>query len=253
MTPSAADGQLSHQAGSVLLVCNAADVVAMVTEAIEQFALSLDVRRGTVAALDILARKKYEAVIVDLQLGNSADVFLRELHASPANHSAVTFTINTGTTAVQPGIHSGSMFTFCRPLTPTSINLTLKTAYGLILRERRRYFRCPVTMDAVLRTEDGQEVECQTVDVAEGGMSLRTTPDVKPSVRFTVHFTLPGQSLRLAVESAVRWHDEAGRIGLQFLALSPPQKTQLCAWLSGRFEDSLPEHVAVQFRHADRP
>ncbi len=253
MNPLVRDGEPPRLAGSVLFVCNDTEIVPMFTQAVEQFALALDVQRGTWAPLATLAQKKYDAVIVDMQLGTWAEAILRELSSSPANHSAVTFSITAHTPEIKQGLHSDSMFVFSRPLTQASINLTLKAAFGLILRERRRYFRCPIVMDVILRPEEGQELECQTANIGEGGIALETAHAIMPGGRNTVQFTLPGQSSRLEVESLVRWRNEEGCIGLQFLALSPQQKVQLYSWLSIRFEETLPEHVAAQFRHANQP
>ena len=43
-----------------------------------------------------------------------------------------------------------SEFVFERPLSAQSIRNTLKPAYGLILRERRRYFRCPISIPVII-------------------------------------------------------------------------------------------------------
>jgi CheY-like chemotaxis protein len=252
MTLSVEASESSHPAGNILVVCEDGDVIQMLGQAVEQFALSLEVQRDAQNALEVLRRRKYEAVIVDLQFGDRAERVLRELRVSPANRLAVTFTIVGSRPGDELGVHSNSMFTFKRPLTPAAINLTLKAAYGLILRERRRYFRCPIAMNVTLRSDGGQEAECQTVNIGEGGIALKTNLAMEPQARCIVQFTLSGQSSRFEIESLVRWCNEGGCVGLQFLTLSPRQKAQLWGWLSTRFEETLPEHVAVQFRYADQ-
>ncbi len=58
--------------GNVLLVCKDAEAIRLLTEAAQQFALSLDVHHQAETAASILGRQKFEAVVVDLELGDSA-------------------------------------------------------------------------------------------------------------------------------------------------------------------------------------
>jgi hypothetical protein len=235
-------------AGNVLLVCNDADAIGVLTEAVQQFALSLDVRREVDGTGNILAQQKFEAVIVDLELGEGARTVLREVRLSSSNQTAVTFTITGRSAGRESGLSMGSMFKFVRPLSIDSVSLTLKAAYGLIVRERRRYFRCPVAVGSTLRTTECAEIKCETVNIGEGGMGLSTSHPFKPGEQAMVQFTLPGQPSQFSAELEVCWCDQGGFLGVRFLALSAQQKSGLQEWLSARFEESLPERVAVQFR-----
>jgi hypothetical protein len=234
--------------GNVLLVCNDADAIGVLTEALQQFALSLDVRREVGGTGNILAHQKFEAVIVDLELGEGASTVLREVRLSSSNQTAVTFTITGRSAGTESGFSMGSMFKFDRPLSIDSVSVTLKAAYGLIVRERRRYFRCPVAVGSTLRTTEYPEIKCETVNIGEGGMGLTTSHPFKPREQAMVQFTLPGQPSQFSAELEVCWCDQSGCLGVRFLALSAQQKSGLREWLSARFEESLPERVAIQFR-----
>jgi len=234
--------------GNVLLVCNDADAIGVLTEAVQQFALSLDVRREVEGTGNILAHQKFEAVIVDLELGQGAGTVLREVRLSSSNQTAVTFTITGRSAGRESGLSMGSMFKFVRPLSIDSVSLTLKAAYGLIVRERRRYFRCPVAVGSTLRTTEYPEIKCETVNIGEGGMGLTTSHPFKPREQAMIQLTLPGQPSQFSAELEVCWCDQSGCLGVRFLALSAQQKSGLREWLSARFEESLPERVASQFR-----
>ncbi len=234
--------------GNVLLVCKDVDAIRLLTEAVQQFALSLDVHHQADTAASILRRQKFEAVVVDLELGDSAKTVLKEVYLSPSNQTAVTFTITSRNAEKDSGISIGSTFTFVRPLSVESISLTLKAAYGLIVRERRRYFRFPLAVPAFLRMAEGKEIESQTVNIGEGGMGLQTSHPFQTKEQALVQFTLPGQPSQFSAELDVCWCDPSGRLGVRFLALSAQQKSGLREWLSARFEESIPERVAVHFR-----
>jgi hypothetical protein len=233
--------------GNVLLVCSDADAIGVLAEAVQQFALSLDVRREVGDTANILARQKFEAVIVDLELGEGAKAVLREVRLSSSNQTAVTFTITAKSAGREAGMGMGSTFEFVRPLSIDSVSLTLKAAYGLIVRERRRYVRCPVAVGSTLRTTECAEIKCETVNIGEGGMGLSTSHPFKVREQAMVQFTLPGQPSQFSAELEVCWCDQSGCVGVRFLALSAQDKSGLREWLSARFEESLPERVAVQF------
>ena len=124
-----------------------------------------------------LDKRKFEAVIVDLQLGDEAVLVLRQLRLSRANRTAVTFAITTGNGAQTSG-RPDSTFVLQRPLSSAAINLTLRAAFGLIVRERRRYFRCPVVVPAFLRARQPEDLLCQTVNISEGGIAIQVPADL---------------------------------------------------------------------------
>jgi len=183
-----------------------------------------------------------------LDLGQGAKTVLKEVYLSPSNQTAVTFTITSSNAEKGSGMRIGSTFTFVRPLSLESISLTLKAAYGLIVRERRRYFRFPLAVPALLRTAECKKIESQTVNIGEGGMGLHTSHPFKTKEQAMVQFMLPDQPSQFSAELDVCWCDQSGRLGVRFLARSAQQKYGLREWLSARFEESIPERVAVQFR-----
>ena len=230
--------------GNVLLVCNDAAAIQQLTDAMKQFAISIEVCGYVSMSLGLLDRQKFEAVIIDFGL-EQADKVLERVQLSQSNRTAVTFAItDSGKPAVfatQPN------FAIQKPLSPSALNRTLKAAFGLIVRERRRYFRCPIAIPAVIDT-DGKEVSCHLVNVSEGGLALSEAPSMKPGNRVKIVFTLPGQPLRFRVESEVCWYDERGRAGLRTLMIPSEQQSALQQWLGAKLEEDLPESVARQFQ-----
>jgi CheY-like chemotaxis protein len=230
--------------GRVLLVCNDSITIQQLAEGMHQLAISTEVCDDVSMALRLLERKKFEAVIVDLGL-DQADQMLESVRLSQSNRTAVTFAITaprkTGPFPIQPN------FVMEKPLSAASVGRTLKAAFGLIVRERRRYFRCPIAISAALQT-NGTEVVCHLMNISEGGMALSDSPSLKPGTRVRVRFTLPGLLAPFMVESEVCWCDEKGRAGLRSLVLAPEQKSALQEWLAAKLEEDLPESVAQQFR-----
>ena len=236
--------------GCALLVCNDPPTIGQLTRVMQQFAIVSEVCTDVPAALQLLNGRKFEAVIVDLRLGEQTRELLERVRISPANRTAVTFAIADETTpAAKPEAQTN--FVLVRPLTEESVSKTVRAAYGLIVRERRRYFRCPVTVPADVRENDTEQIHCQTMNVSEGGLALSTSVQFKLRALVGIQFTLPGQSSEIDAESEICWYDGRTRAGLQFRALPSRQQSLLHAWLAQRLEETLPESVARKFRKTE--
>ena len=217
--------------------------------ALEEFSLSPDVCTGMLASIRLLNRRKFEAVIIDLQLGEQAGLILDEVHRSSSNRTAVTFAIS-GSDEEGASFRKRWDFFFERFFSMQSSESTLKPAYGLILRERRRYFRCAASVPVIVIRTNMPEVRCHSVNISEGGMALSTFVPLNTGECVQVQFTLPGQRVPFVVESNICWL-KSGCLGVRFVSLLPEHKSELQGWLSRKLEESLPESVACQFRKAE--
>jgi CheY-like chemotaxis protein len=190
--------------------------------------------------------RKFDAVIVDLQLGEQCGLILDEVHLSPSNRTAVTFAIS-GSDAEGTAFRKKSEFVFERPLSTASIRDTLKPAYGLILRERRRYFRCAISIPVTILRRNMPEVRCYSVNISEGGMAVSAIVPLIAGEDAQVQFTLPDHKVPFLAESKICWL-KSGRIGVRFVSLSQEHKSELQGWLSQKLEETLPEFVARKFQ-----
>jgi CheY-like chemotaxis protein len=230
--------------GRVLLVCADSVAIQQLAEGMQQLAIATEVCVDVSMALRLLNRKKFEAVIVDFGLAQ-ADELLEQIRLSPSNRTAVTFAI---TDSVKPArLDLQPNFLMEKPLSAITVGRTLKAAFGLIVRERRRSFRCPIEVPASIQA-NGEEVNCHLVNISEGGLAITQSPSLKPGAQVRVLFELPGESVRFKIESEVCWYDEKGRAGLRSLMIPSEQKSILQQWLAVKLEEDLPESVARQFR-----
>lgn len=236
-------------AATALIVCEDELACQLIIESLRPLAIRSVICEEVFAAARLLDKQKFEAVIVDLQLGQGAMLVMEQLRFSRANRTAVTFAIAAGDKAQTPAIRLDSTFVLPRPLSADSVSQILRAAYGLVVRERRRYFRCPLAVPVFVRArQPEEEFLCQTVNISEGGVAIstRTMPD--PELSTAVRFSLPGRSSQLFSETRVRWSGQQGLVGLEFQSLAAPQKSELQEWLAHRLEETLPENVAALFR-----
>jgi hypothetical protein len=267
-------------AGTALVFCKDAPTRRLILESLHPLAILPEICEEGIVAASLLDKQKFEAVIVDLLLGEEAVLLLRQVRLSRANRTAVTFAITTGTegqssskqsssqqsssqqsssqqsssrqgssqqgSSRQGAARPDSTFVLQRPLSAAAINQTLRASFGMVVRERRRYFRCPVVIPASVRARLPEDILCQTVNISEGGIaiSVSTTLDSESAL---VRFSLPGHSSQLFAETKVVWRGH-GLVGLQFQSLAAPQKQELQEWLARRLDETLPENVAAMFR-----
>ena len=215
--------------------------------ALEEYSLSPEVCPGLLASICLLHRRKFDAVIVDLQLGEDCGRILDEVHVSPSNRTAVTFAIAGNDPDSTASLRRKASLVFERPLSVHSIRATLKPAYGLILRERRRYFRCPISIPVSILRRNQTEVRCRTLNLSEGGMAVSTFVPLSAGEDVQVQFALPDRKDQFLAEAEICWL-KTGHLGVRFLSLSPDRKSDLQEWLAAKLEETLPELVARQFR-----
>jgi len=229
-----------------LLVSADPITIQRVSHVLREFSISPDVSEEMSEAVRRVIGQKFDAVIVDLQLEEQSGLILDQVHLSSSNRTAVTFAIGGGD-AVGNSLRKKAAFVFERPVSTQSIRSTLKTAYGLILRERRRYFRCPISIPVTILRQNMPEVRCHSVNISEGGMSLSTFAPFSVGEDVQVRFIIPGDKILFEAESRICWL-RMGSMGIRFVTLSPDLMSELQDWLSRRLEESLPEAVALNFR-----
>lgn len=190
--------------GLALLASADPVTIQQFSHALQELFILPNVCREVSTAIDLLNCRKFEAVIVDLRLGELSGLILDEVRLSPSNRTAVTFAIS-GSDAECKAFRKKSEFVFERPLSAKSIEGTLKPAFGLILRERRRYFRYPISVPVFILRRTMPEVRRNTVNISEGGTALSTFVSLSPGEDVQVQFTLPGHKEPFLAESRICW------------------------------------------------
>jgi hypothetical protein len=236
---------------SSLLMCKDPETIEQVTHAMEKLAVSTEICVDPVSARQVLNARKFDAVTVDFDLGDKAAGVLGEMRISPSNRTAPAIAIIRDPHELSLAHCAGTNFVLSRPLTFDSLNRTLTAGYGLIVRERRRYFRCRVKSRIVMRRVDMRETRCNTVNISEGGMEIASAPaKLVPGVRVHAEFGLPGSNARFSAACETRWRNARNHAGLRFLIMPLEQRCDLQEWLRDRLEESLPESVAERFHDA---
>jgi PilZ domain len=241
------DAAGSGAAGTALVLCRETQTQTLLTESLRPLAIRAEICDDPFTAISLLDRQKFEAVIVDMQLGEGARLVMGHLRFSRANRTAVTFAIMAEVPGRASHVKPDSTFVLQRPLTVTSVSQTLRAAYGLVVRERRRYFRCLVTVPVYIGAQGLQELLCEAVNISEGGIAISCPTALDPDQSLRVRLNLPDRASELSADARVCWSG-GELVGLRFEFLPPPQRSELQEWLARKLDETLPPEVAAIFR-----
>src|SRR6516164_11495279 len=142
-----------------LLVCRDPEVVRVLCPTLEKLSIEVEVSPAARSGTEMLSSSKFDAVIVDCDdLQGGAEV-LRSLRQNASNKTSVSFAILNGKTTTQQAFEMGANFVLQKPVTTAGTLRCLNTAMSFMVREKRRYFRCPVQMPVVLVSQQGEQVK----------------------------------------------------------------------------------------------
>ena len=242
------DGNLAGLVGTALIVSEDAVVTRQLTEAMQELALLVEVWIKPSGAVDRVRRSKLEVVVIDFALGSLATFLLQQVRSSPSNRSAVTFAITGSSSQTTDALKAGCNFTLEKPLTYDSIRHTFRAALGLIIRERRRYFRYLICVPAVAQRKGEPEIFGTTVNVSEQGMAFSGPTPLVPGTEVTVQFRLTKPQVAVTAVCKVCWTNDKGQSGLLFLYLHSDVRPELHAWIAQKLEEQLPKDVTRMFQ-----
>lgn len=231
--------------GRALLVSNDAIAVGQVVGGMRKFAIEPEACTYVAEAERLIYSRKYEAVLIDLAMGENVGGLLEKVRLSPSNQKAVTFVIGDPQYYAGPPLRPN--FVMRKPLNDTVLESTLRAALGSIIQEYRRYFRYVIASPIRIRISNERTLACEMINISEGGLAIRTTVALPVGNTVRAQFTLPGE-VPFDIQAEICWRDKISRTGLQFLRVPPDQKSRLQNWLSRRIEESLPESTAQYFQ-----
>ena len=222
-----------------LVVSRDPDSLRVLRSALGKLDVRVEVCTGVEAAGEILAAKKFDAILIDCDDMNGGIELLQQVRKERSNKTSVTFAVLNGVTDVRTVFQMGAGFVLQKPITLNHALRSFHAAYGLMHRERRRYFRLPVDIPVTLTFGRSQEMKVAACNLSEGGMAIQAAAGL-PSEVVRVQFALPGTDVTLSPKAELAWSDAAGRGGIRFLELTATAREQLENWLLRKMEQREP-------------
>lgn len=223
-----------------LVVTSDTGLAAVFTQVSGEFGiLAQQTGENSGGILEELAASKYEALLIDYETVPQTTSILTRLRQSPANKNAVIFAVVGSEDSRRRARDQGATFVLERPLKSNETRRVLHAAYGLMTRERRRYFRCVTEITVHLVRDSRQEVTCKTINLSSNGMSVNTPTPFQIGEQVHISFVLPGGASQLRARGVVMWDDKHGKTGLTLECVNPQMQLELDSWLDGNFNRAL--------------
>jgi CheY-like chemotaxis protein len=216
---------------SALLLSEDPRVIQVLRPLLPELGIHTDQCASAESGRRLLNSQKYEAIIVDADSPGGFE-FMASLRQLPMTRNVIIFAL-TRSTSVTVAFQAGANFVLEKPLTAERAMRSFRAAQGLILRERRRYYRHPVEMFATL--EYGNNVDSVSVtNLSEGGMALESNSPLTPGLIVKWKFDLPDKKGSAEGKGEVSWNDNGGHLGIRFVHVPLLCKRRLEDWLNER-------------------
>jgi hypothetical protein len=243
MSRAMASHEQEGMAGRALLISTDPIISNQLSKSMRRFAIAAEVCTDLATAERLLNTRKFEAVIIDFAVNASANDMLEAVRVSRSNRNAVTVAVVDGRSR-QLARLAKAQFVVERDNSSASLSSVFRAALGLIIREHRRYYRCPIDLPARVAREGEPQVSCRVVNISEGGAAIQASVNLKPDSHVCIDFVL---ATRFTISAEVCWCDNTGRSGLKFHSWPAEQQLQLQEWLRRQLEQMLPERVSKLF------
>lgn len=222
---------------SALLWCDEESTVRTLQSVLTELGVSVERCTSTEEADQQLQRQRFDAVVVDLdESGPEAHEILQRARKASLNRNTLTLAIVGPTVKVQDVFALGVNFLLYKPISRDRTRASLRAAYLLMGRERRRNVRLPVHAKATMEYVNVENGEATLVDLSESGTAIQSQQKVPPSCKVYFKFELPEQASLVQLSAEVIWQDSAGRVGLRFVDLPQRSRRLLREWLENAFE-----------------
>lgn len=176
--------------------------------------------------------------MIDMELPGGP-ALLRKLPSLTANSSAISYAILGRGHDQAEAFQAGAKFVLDRPLVPVAVLRLLKAAYPFMVRERRRYYRCPVQIAVFVSRGGDPEFTVNSLNVSESGICLNSNEAMQVGDKLRLRLLLPGVTGLLNLPGEVAWSAATGRVGIRFSDVKPGVALILRNWLAERLEESM--------------
>ena len=208
-------------------------VIDSILQCLEQLGIVGAVYAQAASAVETLGRQKVDAFFVDRDLDPELSV-LKGMRSSPSSRSAVAFAIVPRQKSLTEASRLAD-FVMDKPLAPLSVNRTVRAAYGIMLKERKRYFRHSLRVPVDLTDATYRKFVGHTINLSQSGIAMECAAPLTTGEIVQLGFDLPGSGEKLNCKAQIIWTAEQGKLGLTFTQLKSPDKQRLTEWIEQEF------------------
>jgi hypothetical protein len=214
-----------------LVVCSDTSLFRTVASAIRLVKGRMNCAHSIPPAQSYITRRKVDGIVIDMGLPGALDLICQVRRGS-SNRMTVIFACMGSSPENQFAIRAGANFVLHRPLRPDKFAHIFTVAAGMMVSEKRRYFRYPL-MVPVETTMRERQVESTMANLSEGGMAIWSLYYHAPGSRVQFAFEIPFGGL-IRGTGEVAWTNADGLTGIRFNIMNDRAYTQFSTWIERR-------------------
>lgn len=208
-------------------------MIDVLQRALVDLGIGVEVYSSSSWAIEDARQHKFDAVIVDCDTDGGTD-FLKAIRSSPSNSRSLTFAIVSSDIGLPAAFQMGANLALQKPISVDTARSSLRAAYGLIMQERRRYFRYAVDLPVQICPDEQTILQATAINVSEGGMALKCERELQANSLVKLSFYLPGTKSGMELRAVVVWKDPLGRAGVRFESPNVTTRHRLNEWLESQ-------------------
>lgn len=216
-----------------LILTSDLELSQSVRAAVERFGIATGAGLRASDTRRELQKNKFDLIVVDCSDLEQGCAALREMRLNQTHRSAVSIAIIGDPENRKHVSEAGADFVISHANYPVEIAATLRSAYGLILRERGRYSRFPVVAEVKVRSGT-LAADAWILNVSQGGICIRGVDQQLQGV-VQVIFALEEGGAAIEVTGTRVWQRD-DLAGIQFSSMTKSSRAVLEEWLARQFE-----------------
>ncbi len=213
-----------------LLFTNDTEVLCVMNQILESFAISTQVCTELDPALDAVTHRRLDAVIVDWDGIPDPTRIVRATRKSSPNSNSTIVAMVSGQSETH-ALLVGANFMIHKPTNIEHARRCMRAAYGTMLQNRRRSARVPVEIPVIARVADLGEIQAKISDLSIGGLALQCGQALPVNREVLTQFSLPGTGVIHATGKIVNANSN-GRAGVRFSFIPEEDRNLLESWLA---------------------
>ena len=214
-----------------LLFSNDTQVVSVMNQILESFAIETEVCRELESALDTVTHRRLDAVIVDWDGKFDPSRIVRATRRSSPNSNSIIVAMVNGHSETH-ALLVGANFMIYKPTDVEQARRCIRAAYGTMLQNRRRAARVPVDITVAARVADVGEIQARISDLSVGGLALQCAQPLQVNREMLTQFSLPGSTGMIHAAGKIVNANGTGRAGVRFSFIPEEDRNLLENWLA---------------------
>ena len=216
-----------------LLLSQDQPMIDVVQRALLDLGIGVEVYSTADWAREDLADSKFDAVILDCDVAGAPNL-LQMIRGTANNGRTLAFAIVPDDAALRQALAAGANLALEKPISVDKARSSLRAAYGLIMQERRRFFRYPLDVAVRVAVSERVQLVGTAINISEGGLAIRCNDELPINGQVKLVFLLPGEKAEVEAKGTIVWKDTRGHGGVRFEHMSAPNRRRLNDWLEGR-------------------